>query len=243
VPFTLSHPAAVLPLARSGLPVAAMVAGSIAPDVPMFLHGRIGYSLTHSLVGVVTVDLLLSLTGLAVWVLVVRDALVDTAPPAVRDRLGPRARYTARQWALAPLAAVVGSLTHVCWDEFTHPGRWGAMHIAWLHDQHAGVAGSHWAQIVSTALGLAVVVSWGLVAIGTPRRRPRPPRVPTLAGRSAPAVVVAAAVVGGVAALRATPEGFHAVAFAGAVVGTTTLVCCLLAVALAWQLLSRRTAR
>jgi hypothetical protein len=243
VPFTLSHPAAVLPLARSGLPVAAMVAGSMAPDVPMFLHGRIGYALTHSLVGVVTVDLLLSLGGLALWVLVIRDALVDTAPPGVRDRLRPEARYAARQWALAPLAAVIGSLTHVCWDEFTHPGRWGATHIAWLHDQHAGVAGYHWAQTISTLLGLAVVVSWGLVAIGTPRRRPRAPRVPPLAGRAAPAVVAAAALVGGAAALRATPEGFHAVAFAGAVVGTATLACCLLLVALAWQLLSRRIPR
>jgi hypothetical protein len=36
MPFTLSHPAAVLPLAGTGFPVAALVAGSMAPDVPMF---------------------------------------------------------------------------------------------------------------------------------------------------------------------------------------------------------------
>ena len=34
MPFTGSHPAAVLPLLRTSLPASALVAGSLAPDVP-----------------------------------------------------------------------------------------------------------------------------------------------------------------------------------------------------------------
>ena len=38
MPFTGSHPAAVLPLLRTSLPGSALVAGSLAPDVPFYLR-------------------------------------------------------------------------------------------------------------------------------------------------------------------------------------------------------------
>src|SRR5215467_12574272 len=38
VPFTFSHPAAVLPLARRGLVFSALVVGSMAPDFPYFVQ-------------------------------------------------------------------------------------------------------------------------------------------------------------------------------------------------------------
>ncbi|MDQ7908342.1 DUF4184 family protein [Phytohabitans sp. ZYX-F-186] len=37
MPFTGSHPAAVLPLVRWGLPPAALVIGSMVPDLPYYL--------------------------------------------------------------------------------------------------------------------------------------------------------------------------------------------------------------
>ena len=39
MPFTGSHPAAVLPLLRTPLPASALVAGSVAPDIPFYLPG------------------------------------------------------------------------------------------------------------------------------------------------------------------------------------------------------------
>ncbi|MEW1723106.1 DUF4184 family protein [Streptomyces sp. NPDC093109] len=45
MPFTLSHPAAVLPLLRPPFVPAALVAGAVAPDVPYFL-GAVGVSST-----------------------------------------------------------------------------------------------------------------------------------------------------------------------------------------------------
>lgn len=35
MPFTLAHPAYVLPLRRLGLPVSALAVGSMVPDVPL----------------------------------------------------------------------------------------------------------------------------------------------------------------------------------------------------------------
>jgi hypothetical protein len=243
VPFTLSHPAAALLLRRSGLPVAAVVAGTMAPDLPMFLPGRNGYGFTHSWTGTVTVDLVVALAGFAAWVLLLRDACVDLAPAAVRDRLPETSRLNARQWVLAPVGAVIGSWTHVVWDAWTHPGRWGVRQVTWLHTPHDGVLGAQWAQMVSTALGLLVVVAWVAVTLRRLPRRPRPPRVPVLAGAGAGWAVGSAAAVGGTAAVLRASHGLHALAFAGAVVGTVVLALAVVSLAGAWHLLRQVPSR
>lgn len=84
----MSHPAAVLPLRRlpflAELPLAPLVIASMVPDVPMFVPGRGGYGLTHSLLGIVTVDVLVTLVLLLLWDRLVRDSLVDLSPRRVR---------------------------------------------------------------------------------------------------------------------------------------------------------------
>lgn len=145
MPLTLSHPAAVLPLRGLGLPVTALVAGSMVPDIPLFLGWHRGYQVTHSLVGVVTVDAIVTMLVVALWFGVVRDVLVDLTPDAVRSRLVPHVRLSERQWLLAPVAAALGALTHVVWDTFTHPARWGSDRVGWLHTEHAGPLGTAWA--------------------------------------------------------------------------------------------------
>ncbi|MEI5672079.1 MULTISPECIES: DUF4184 family protein [unclassified Nocardioides] len=44
MPFTLVHPAAVLPLVRTPLVPSALVLGSVAPDLPYFVSSRCGGS-------------------------------------------------------------------------------------------------------------------------------------------------------------------------------------------------------
>ena len=137
MPMTLSHPAAVLPLRRHGMPMAAMVIGSMVPDVPRFMRWSSGYRVSHSYTGVFTVNLIGALVVLDCWNAFVRDALVDLAPDVFRVRLAARNRLSRRQWLLAPAAAVLGSVTHLAWDAFTHPGRWGVAHVAWLRTVRA----------------------------------------------------------------------------------------------------------
>ncbi len=236
MPFTLAHPAVVPPLRRLGLPVAAMVAGSMAPDLPLFLPGPGGYGATHSLAGLLTVDLAVGLAAVAVWVLLLRDALVDSAPSWVRRRLPARARYSRRQWVLAPLGVIVGAATHVIWDGFTHPGRWGVRQVEWLGDQHGLFQGHEWAQYVSGATGLLVVAVWAYVAV----RRSSPgdplPGAPRLGPAAILAVVLGSAAVTATAALARLPQGLHAMAYSGAVAGVVAMVVGALALAAVWHL-------
>src|SRR4051794_39834444 len=91
VPFTGSHPAAVLPFLGSPLPASALVIGSLAPDVPYYLPWWPGPP-THTAVGVVTVDLALGAAGWALWHGVLSAPALATAPAGVRRRLAGRAR-------------------------------------------------------------------------------------------------------------------------------------------------------
>ena len=244
MPFTLSHPAAVLLVRRTGLPVAAMVGGSMTPDAPLFLPSH-EYGATHSLHGILTVDLVISIVLVVVWVVVVRDALVDLAPQGVRRRLSPTVRYSPRQWALVPVGAVLGSSTHVVWDAFTHPGRWGVRRVVWLHTEHLGMSGSQWAQFASGGLGLLVVLAWMAHTIRTARPGvdgpSRPSRTPRLARVALPVVVGAASWGTVLGALSRTHHGLHHSAYGAAVHGTVLLALAVLVVSLAWQVAVRWT--
>lgn len=236
MPFTLGHPAAVLPLRRLGLPVTGLVMASMVPDIPVFMGWTRGYEFTHSALGVVTVDLVVTSVAVAWWAFVMRDALVDLAPASVRSRLAPRTRPTRREWLLTPLAAVVGATTHVVWDAFTHPGRWGARHVEWLRSEHAGVSGVSWAQYVSGVIGLAIVVVAAVVHL-----RGLPPvhdghRSRALPAATLPVLVAIAGVTAVAAAAWSVPDGIRLMAFNAVVDSLIVLGTSLLVVTAAWQL-------
>jgi Domain of unknown function (DUF4184) len=237
--MTLSHPAAVLPLRRLGLPMSALVIGSMVPDVPLFLGWRQGYRMSHSLTGAITVDLAATLALLYCWNAVVRDALVDLAPTPVRVRLAARNRLTRRQWLWTPAAAVVGSLTHLVWDAFTHQNRWG---VALLHPLRADVGplpGYKWAQYTSGMIGLLIVVGASLAFLRSrpPSHSPRPRSLPA---PLLPLLVAAAAGYGLLAGLAQGGRGVHAVAFEGTTAGIAALAVATTAACLLWLLVARR---
>ncbi|MEV6763094.1 DUF4184 family protein [Streptomyces sp. NPDC051105] len=156
MPFTLSHAAAVLPAVRGDgtgrgrLVPAVLVAGSFSPDLTYYAASAVPDAMefgefTHSFTGVLTVDVLFSWALVALWVLV-REPLVALVPrprqgrPATLLRCGaPRARAglcVAARWYVS---AVLGALTHVVWDAFTHHDRWGTRLIPAIGRNVAGV--------------------------------------------------------------------------------------------------------
>ncbi|CAM5653411.1 hypothetical protein GCM10010329_11030 [Streptomyces spiroverticillatus] len=181
MPFTLSHAAAVLPgVRRDGtgrgpfLP-SALVAGSFAPDLTYFLASVLpgGMSFghfTHSAWGVVTADVLCTALLVLLWVRS-REPLVALLP---RRWQGPVHGFVrgARWGAVSPslvakfvLSAVVGSLTHVAWDLFTHPGRLGMELFPVLGKMYAGFPLYTYAQYGSSALAAVVLCWFGVTAL------------------------------------------------------------------------------
>jgi Domain of unknown function (DUF4184) len=167
MPFTASHPAAVLALARWGLPGSALVVGSIAPDMPMVLPIPVVTHFAHTPLGVVTADLAIGVVGFVLWQALFGPALIAVAPKALRARLPDRVpaglRFHFGQWnrsALVVAALLIGAVTHVVWDNFTHDWMWGSAHIPWLASRHGPLMGWEWAQRISDVAGLAIVAGW-----------------------------------------------------------------------------------
>lgn len=170
MPFTLAHPAAVLPLRRARLlRTVPLIVGAMAPDVPYYVPWRIAKHIppvTHTALGTLTVDLPIGLVMLfCVWLL--------RAPLAAP--LGPRAqakcfaaleRFGSRpsNWALAPLSLLIGTWTHLAWDSFTHPDGWMVSRISALSApvslfSYTGEL-CHVLQYASSVFGLAVLAIW-----------------------------------------------------------------------------------
>jgi hypothetical protein len=95
----------------------------------------------------------------------------------------------------------VGAATHSLWDAFTHAGRWGPRHIAWLAEQHGALPGYRWAQYASGIVGAVVIGGWLLR--WWRRHRPVDRTAPGMATRTVwivAAVIALAAVVGALVA-------------------------------------------
>lgn len=122
MPFTFAHPAAVLPLRRF-LWFPGLVAGSVVPDVAYYLPVPGGADASHSVVGVVGVDLLLGVVLLLLGSAVVAP-LLALCSPGWRARVPPPhlvARFTSwRARVMALVSLTVGAATHLVWDSVTH---------------------------------------------------------------------------------------------------------------------------
>ncbi|WP_200305105.1 DUF4184 family protein [Streptomyces adelaidensis] len=216
MPFTLSHAAAVLPAlrgngtARGPLMPSALVAGSFAPDMTYYVASVLPEAMefgdvTHSFVGVFTVDVLVTGVLVGLWLLL-REPLVALLPTERQGRVAALVRCGARTRRFTPalalwwyVSAVLGSLTHVVWDAFTHLDRWGMRLFPVLGEEIAGSPLYWYLQYGGSAIAAVVIAVFLAQAL---RRQPaiQPVGVPVLSSADR---WLACAVIGGCALVAA----------------------------------------
>lgn len=183
MPFTPSHALVALPFIRTPLVPAAIAIGAMTPDLPLFLRGiGLGYGFTHTAANVVWTALV-AFALLLLWRSVLRPAVPELAPKWLTRRLpedwsdGATASFRRalgmEQPRLYPLwlaiSLVLGVLSHIAWDLFTHEGRGGVQLLPMLDEQWGPMAGYKWLQHGSSVVGLAIIGLWVLLWV---RRSP-----------------------------------------------------------------------
>ena len=171
MPFTISHAAAVLPFSRilrRWRVLSAMVIGSMVPDFGLFMPWRPARFETHSALGLLTFCLPVGLAAFWVFQRVIKTPVLELLPDAAYQRsrawAAPAQLGSARAWWLAAGAILLGALTHLVWDAFTHEGARGVRMFPALDDPAVDIAGHHLVgtrllQDASSLVGLVLVLA------------------------------------------------------------------------------------
>ena len=205
MPFTLAHPAAIVPLVpalqrRLGdrAVLSALIVGSMVPDIAFLLPIGVSRAQSHSLAGLFWCCLPLGLATYLVFHWLLKAPLIDLLPHYAYSRLHGYARPTAAiSWRLLPvilLCLLIGAVTHIGWDGFTHRDSFVVRHSAVLRT-HLFTGGGFWIylhtalQWICSAIGLALLGWWAHRWVGA---TPQPPSAPDSPLRPATRLAVTA---------------------------------------------------
>jgi hypothetical protein len=165
LPFTVSHAAAVLPLHRLSnhkLPLTALMVGSMAPDFGYF-YSNASRPLTHSFSGLFIFALPV---GLFVWLFYVaflEKATITLLSDRWHTRFAHTDAITPSLIVRAAIAILLGAITHLLWDSFTHRGTFMTDAFPALLGPTPGV---DWLPIyhllhgLSSVVGAVILVRW-----------------------------------------------------------------------------------
>ncbi len=128
MPFTLSHPAIILPLAKASpkwVSLTGLIIGSLTPDFGYFIQMPVENLASHSLTGLIYFDLPVALMLTFVFHNIVRDPLYNNLPVQLGMRLLPYQSfkwndYFKTQWVIIIPSILLGAASHLFWDGFTH---------------------------------------------------------------------------------------------------------------------------
>lgn len=258
MPFTLAHPAAILPVARPlgrlAVP-SALVIGSMAPDLPYFLPLDVSRGQSHSLVGLLWFCLPAGIVTYVLFHTVVKVPVLALLPAWMADRLAPASprALPPAPWVAVAVSLLVGSLTHVIWDAFTHEGDPAVVMIPALSIRlfslgRYPVFVYKMLQHLSTVLGLGALAWWSARWLRVAPRRPAD-LAPSLTSRQRALVVgvlVAAAciavlmVAAPVLSRRLTTAAVQILAVRVVVSGMSAFAALLLGFCVVWQLAAAR---
>ena len=197
MPFTFSHPAAILPLRRiKFLQTVPLIVGSITPDLPYYFPARFTpaglgrvMSQTHTPMGTLWLDIPIGVAVL-LFAYLLRGPLTALMTPRARalclDSI-ERLKQGKWNWLLAMLGIYVGAWTHLAWDSFTHENGWMVRRIAALSAPvtvgvYTGTM-CHVLQYVSSVAGLVILGMWYL-RLPTPAAEPANAAIVSPVGRA-----------------------------------------------------------
>ncbi len=128
MPFTFSHPAIILPLnylPKKWISLTGLVIGSLTPDFEYFLRMKIESNYSHTFWGIFWFDLPLAILLTFIYHNFVKTELFKNLPTELNQRLITAEKlnwnkYFVDNWKIVIASIIVGIVSHIFWDGFTH---------------------------------------------------------------------------------------------------------------------------
>lgn len=164
MPFTLAHPAAVLPIHsrwKRWFSLAPLVVGSMVPDAGYYLPMPDYYKENaHALVTGLLASVPAGIVILLIFYWVAAE-IVFLLPSPHREALQREMKaptISVRSALLAVCGIVIGAETHVAWDSFTHKDGWMVERVAFLHEPIWRIHPYFILQVLSSIAGMWILL-------------------------------------------------------------------------------------
>lgn len=167
MPFTLAHPAVVLPLRHRLLHREALIIGSMSPDFLYFLYGQASQSFGHRFDGFFLVNLPLSFGVFFLYQSQIAPYFWQYLPKFLRldyQKIQIQTDDSFLKFIIRfSISAIVGMITHVLLDSFTHETGWLVERFDIFHHVILTKPLFKWLQYSGGVLGLVVIFGYWLV--------------------------------------------------------------------------------
>lgn len=133
MPFTFSHPAAVLPLRylpKKWFSLTGLVIGSMVPDFEYFIRMKVESIYSHTWPGLFWFDLPLALALMLIYNALIKNRLIDHLPIFLNRRFSDfkNTSKVHSKYLVIIISILIGAASHILWDDFTHPTGYFVLH-------------------------------------------------------------------------------------------------------------------
>jgi hypothetical protein len=171
MPFTPAHPAIVLPLInKKYFSATGLIIGSISPDFEYFFKASVSGVHGHTIAGLFYFDLPVVFFFSLVFHFLIKESLIVNLPGFLQSRLQPVRTLDFKNYLLGnlllfSLSALLGAVSHIFWDSFTHNGKFFVETLPIYEGAYIpfqGVKYPLWyaLQHISTYVGIAIILGY-----------------------------------------------------------------------------------
>ena len=137
MPFTFTHPAIILPLnylPKKWFSLTGLIIGSLVPDFEYFLRMKIESIYSHTFWGIFYFDLPLGILLTFIFHNFVKTELFKNVPTELNRRFIKCEKlnwnkYFTENWIAIISSIIIGTISHIFWDSFTHESGYFAQNI------------------------------------------------------------------------------------------------------------------
>ncbi len=170
MPFTLAHPAAIIPLVKvfkNKVSLTGLIIGSIVPDVEYLINIVERSVISHKAEGFLLFNLPAAIILSLCWHVFVKQIIVWQLPRALSKFFLPYVNYNwfsylKKNWPLYLISLLIGIALHLIWDSFSHANGYFVVNYKFWHNtflfQWLSLYRLSW--WVSTIIGLYFVLKF-----------------------------------------------------------------------------------